>query len=472
MPGSAAGPGRRATGAGAHSDANDGHVLVTPPLALDAGAVVVVVRALPVPLALAVLALEALAVDEGEGARALHPVVREAPPETVAGGVGVGARAVLLAVLEVTLVAVPVGVVEGALAVLVAALELAVVPAAGDGPEGAVAVHSAILPPLPNVLIGLPQEGLEPLVHAAAPIALQVEEPPEVQLHLRDVAVDPEVDDHVHVATCAGLHEAVLDALHEEVGALAAHAEVAQHRLAVVGVPAQALQDLQHLLDLVQAVGDHARAEDVAAVPEVVVRKLLRVALDGLAPEPPGPLHAPAHLLRGAHGAGQALAEAVQELQALHAHGVGGAHVRGLLGLQAPLLQLVGRGQGPEALEVGRLLPLLLHLLEGPAVCRGTGLHGLSHLGHQLPVRGHGGAGHAEVLQGEVSVEVLPALQDVAPDAVDPLHVLGVVRAHGVHGGEAPGGARGVAMQGARALARDDALLAGQPPLHGRQVLL
>mmetsp|Transcript_136753 Transcript_136753/g.381161 ORF Transcript_136753/g.381161 Transcript_136753/m.381161 type:complete len:317 (+) Transcript_136753:902-1852(+) len=208
-------------------------------------------------------------------------------------------------------------------------------------------------------------------------------------------------------------------------------------------------------------------------MPEVVFRELLRVALDCLPPEPPGALHAPLHLPRGPHAPREAYAEVVQQLQPLHPASVGGPHAHGLVQLHAGLLELLGRGgQRPEVLELrGQLAILLGQLFKDLPVMGLALLHGLPDLGLQLPVGRQRGPGVAEVLQREVCVQPVPVLEDVAVQLPDPLHMHGVVLPHGVYGAEAPRGAYMVAVQDAGVLARDDGLIACQPPQSRGDVL-
>eukprot|EP00418_Pyrodinium_bahamense_P035496 CAMPEP_0179156314 /NCGR_PEP_ID=MMETSP0796-20121207/76197_1 /TAXON_ID=73915 /ORGANISM="Pyrodinium bahamense, Strain pbaha01" /LENGTH=490 /DNA_ID=CAMNT_0020857883 /DNA_START=25 /DNA_END=1495 /DNA_ORIENTATION=- len=453
---------------GRRSDAHHLYVLVPPPIALKAGPVLVVVNACAVPLALHVLALEPLAVGAAVRALAVHAVLDEAAPVAVARGVEVGAHTVFLAIDKLSLIAVPVRVVEGAPAMPLAVLEFAFVSAAKErAVGGAVAVPLLAVRAAAAPLVGIAPEGPEPLVGGAAAVALQLGELLQLHLEFCHIAIDPEVDDEVHVPADARVHEAILDALHHEVGAATAQAQLLQHCCRAIGIAAQVLQGLRCLLNLREAADSDARAVDICAMSEVVLRELIGEALDGLPPHAQRPFDTPLDpVRRHAHAAGEAEGEGVQQLQARRPGSVRQAHGGGLLRLQRCCLQLFSCGQGPEALEGPDPLELSLRQAPERLLVRSCLLgHAIGDPRSQFPVGWQRCPGKAAMLQREVRVQVLPMPEDVTVHVPDFLDPLAVVLPHGIHRTEAPALPCPVAVQLATVLARDDGFALSEPLL-------
>mmetsp|Transcript_100683 Transcript_100683/g.260022 ORF Transcript_100683/g.260022 Transcript_100683/m.260022 type:complete len:306 (+) Transcript_100683:141-1058(+) len=285
------------------------------------------------------LALVALAGDGVVRPGAVHAVLHEVAVVAVPGGIVVGAGALLQAEQELTLVAVSGRVEQRALAVALAIEELAAVATARHRVECTPALHFAVMGALSIVLVSLAVELAEPLCQVSSAVTLEVQQVKEVQLDLGDVAVDSDVRDHIHVAACRRLCEAVLDALDHEV-VLRADADPLQRGRAHVGVAAQALEQLDHPDELPGAVGHDARAVHVRAVPHVVLRDLLRELVRRLLPHAHGALHVPVHVLAWiqANHAREARRELIKELDALHTGGIGEPCRQRLLRLHAALL--------------------------------------------------------------------------------------------------------------------------------------
>mmetsp|Transcript_90660 Transcript_90660/g.194417 ORF Transcript_90660/g.194417 Transcript_90660/m.194417 type:complete len:237 (-) Transcript_90660:861-1571(-) len=206
----------------AHHD----HALVPPPIPFLLHPIGVVVGAGSVSLALVVFALVAVPVGIIVRPAAVHPVIAEATLVAVSICVEVSSRAALLAVDKFPLVPVARAVVEGPFTMPLTVHEVAIVAPPRKRIVGPSAVHLAVICTVPVVLVGLAHEQPEPFGRRAPRVALQVQEPRQMQLHLRHVAVDSKAYEHVHVSARTRLHEAVLDPLYHEVGAGVAEAEI------------------------------------------------------------------------------------------------------------------------------------------------------------------------------------------------------------------------------------------------------